>query len=60
MQTIFAATVEAMKLPAVAEAFNKQSFNTVPNASLDDAKAWLAGEMDRWRTITAEVKIETE
>jgi len=60
LQTIFAATVEAMKLPAVAEAFNKQSFNTVPNASLDDAKAWLAGEIDRWRTITGEVKIETE
>jgi hypothetical protein len=30
----------------------------VPNASLDDAKKWLAGELDTWRKITSEVKIE--
>ncbi len=60
LQTIFNATVEAMKTPAVNEAFKKQSFNTVPNASLDDAKKWLAGEMDTWRKITNEVRIETE
>jgi tripartite-type tricarboxylate transporter receptor subunit TctC len=60
LQTIFDATVAAMKEPAVAEAFKKQSFNTVPNASLDDAKIWLAGEITRWQKITSEVKIETE
>jgi tripartite-type tricarboxylate transporter receptor subunit TctC len=60
LQTIFDATVAAMKEPAVAEAFKKQSFNTVPNASLDDAKTWLAGEIARWQKITSEVKIETE
>ena len=27
------------------DAFKKQNFNIVPNKSLDDAKAWLAGEM---------------
>jgi len=32
----------------------------VPNASLDDAKSWLAGQMDNWRKITSEVKIEIE
>jgi len=58
LQTIFNITVEAMKAPAVAEAFKKQTFNTVPSASLDDAKTWLAGEMDRWRKIASEVKIE--
>ncbi len=60
LQTIFDATVAAMKEPAVVEAFKKQSFNTVPNKSLDDAKTWLAGEIARWQKITSEVKIETE
>jgi tripartite-type tricarboxylate transporter receptor subunit TctC len=58
LQTIFTATVDAIKAPTVSEAFKKQSFNTVPNASLDDAKTWLAGEMETWRKITGEVKIE--
>jgi tripartite-type tricarboxylate transporter receptor subunit TctC len=60
LQKIFDATVAAMKEPTVAEAFKKQSFNTVPNQSLDDARAWLAGEMARWQKITSEVKVETE
>jgi tripartite-type tricarboxylate transporter receptor subunit TctC len=60
LATIFTATTEAMKAPAVVDAFKKQTFNTVPNASLDDAKTWLAGQMATWRKITSEVKIETE
>jgi tripartite-type tricarboxylate transporter receptor subunit TctC len=60
LQAIFTATTEAMKTPAVSDAFKKQMFNTVPNTSLDDAKSWLAGQMETWRKITAEVKIETE
>ena len=59
-QTIFNAFVEAMKAPDVADTFKKQTFNTVPNASLNDAKTWLAQQMDTWRKITSEVKIETE
>jgi tripartite-type tricarboxylate transporter receptor subunit TctC len=60
LQTIFNATVEAMKTPSVDDAFKKQMFNTVPNASLDDARAWLAAQMGTWRKITTEVHIETE
>ena len=60
LQTIFNATQEAMKAPAVADTFRKQTFNSVPSASLDDAKTWLAGEIATWRKITGEVKIETE
>jgi tripartite-type tricarboxylate transporter receptor subunit TctC len=60
LQTIFNAMVAAMKAPAVAAAFKKQTFNTVPSASLDDAKTWLAGEIANWRKITSAVKIETE
>ena len=60
LQTIFDATVAALKTPEVAAAFQKQTFNIVPNASLADAKTWLAKEMATWKNITSEVKIETE
>jgi len=60
LQTIFTATVAAMQTPEVSDAFKKQTFNIVPNASLADAKTWLANEMANWRKITGEVKIETE
>jgi tripartite-type tricarboxylate transporter receptor subunit TctC len=60
LQTIFGMTVDAMKSPAVSEAFRKQGFIEDPNASPDDARKWLAGEMETWRKITSEVKIETE
>jgi tripartite-type tricarboxylate transporter receptor subunit TctC len=59
-QTIFNAVTEAMKAPSVSDAFKKQTFNTVPSKSLDDAKLWLAGQLDAWRKITSEVKVETE
>jgi len=60
LQLIYAATVDAMKAPAVNDAFKKQGFIEQPNASPDDAGKWIAGEMDTWRKITSEVKIETE
>jgi len=60
LQKIFGATVAAMLTPEVSNAFKNQGFNTVPNTSLADAKTWLAKEMANWRTITSEVKIETE
>jgi hypothetical protein len=48
-----------MQAPAAQEVFKKQNFNIVPNKSVDDAKAWLAGEMASWKKIADEVKIET-
>ena len=60
LQTIFNATIEAMQAPPVSAAFKRQMFNTVPNASLDDAKAWLSAQIDSWRKITTEVHIDTE
>ncbi len=53
------AAVVAMQTPAAMEIFKKQNFNVVPNKSLDDARAWLAGEMATWKKIADEVKIET-
>ncbi len=60
LQAIFNATIAAMKTPEVVDTFHKQTFNIVPNASLADAKTWLGQQMDNWRKITSEVKIETE
>ncbi len=60
LQTILTATADAMKAPAVSEAFKKQGFIEDANASPDAARQFIAGEMDTWRKITSEVKIETE
>ncbi len=60
LQVIFNATIAAMKTPEVIDTFHKQTFNIVPNASLADAKTWLGQQMDTWRKITSEVKIDTE
>ena len=59
LETIFKAAVQAMEAPAARDRFHKQNFNIVPNKSLADSKAWLAGEMKIWTEITAAVKIET-
>jgi hypothetical protein len=50
--------IEALKAPNVQQAFEKQNFRIVPSASLAEAKTWLTGEMDTWKKITSEVKIE--
>lgn len=59
LERLAKASLEAMQAPASQEVFKKQNFNIAPNASLDDAKAWLAGEMAAWKKISDEVKIET-
>jgi tripartite-type tricarboxylate transporter receptor subunit TctC len=59
LETLHKAAVAAMQTPAAKEAFAKQNFNIVPNKSIDDAKAWLAGEINAWKKITSQVKVET-
>jgi len=58
MERIRAATARALGTPAVRRALEQQNFNIVPTDSLEEAKSWLAGEMNRWRKITADLKIE--
>lgn len=58
VDTLNKAILEAMNAPAVKEAFTKQGFNIVPSKSSDEAKTWLKGEIDSWRKITDEVKID--
>ncbi len=58
LETLRKAMAEAMQSPAVAANFDKQNFNRVPTASLDEAKTWLADEMVRWKKITQEIPID--
>ena len=60
LETLHKAAVEALQSPAGTAALNKLNFNIVPSKSLDDAKSWLAKEIEAWKTITKAVKIETE
>ncbi|MBM3527861.1 MAG: tripartite tricarboxylate transporter substrate binding protein [Alphaproteobacteria bacterium] len=58
LDTLFKAIQEAAKAKALQDAFAKQFVAIRPNASLDEAKTWLAGELNNWRKITSEVKID--
>ena len=58
LDTLFKAIVEASKVPALQEAFGKQLVSVKPSASLEEAQTWLNGELDTWRKITSEVKID--
>jgi len=55
---LHAASNEALRAEAVLEAFRRQGVRAVPIASLDEAKTWLAAELERWRRIVAEAAIE--
>ena len=58
VERMHAAILEAMKSEPVIKAFERQNFRIVPNASLDEARSWLASEMKTWHGITKEVQIE--
>ncbi len=58
LETLFKAIGEASKAPQLQEAFGKQLVSVKLSDSLDESQAWLKGELDKWRKITAEVKIE--
>jgi len=58
LEALHKAIVEGAKAPQLQEAFSKQFVSVSPHASLDEAQAWLKGELDSWRKTTSEVKIE--
>jgi len=58
IDTLFKAIVDASKQPALKEAFDKQLVTIKVSESPDEAKTWLKGELDAWRKITSEVKID--
>ena len=49
LATLYKAIVEASKAPQLQEAFAKQLVSVKPNESLDEAQAWLKGELAAWR-----------
>jgi tripartite-type tricarboxylate transporter receptor subunit TctC len=59
-EALFKLVSQALATPEVQEKLHKQNFIIAPNKSLADAQTWLAGEIDHWRKITSEVKIETQ
>jgi tripartite-type tricarboxylate transporter receptor subunit TctC len=58
LEALRQAMAEALQAPSVVNTFKQQDFNIVPTGSLAEAKTWLAGEIENWRKITKEVKIE--
>jgi tripartite-type tricarboxylate transporter receptor subunit TctC len=60
LETLHRAAVAALTSDAARAALTKQGFIIAPSKSLDDARTWLASEIDAWKKITAAVKIETE
>jgi tripartite-type tricarboxylate transporter receptor subunit TctC len=58
IDTLFKAIVEASKDPALKEAFDKQMVSIRVSESPEEAKTWLKGELDAWKKITSEVKVD--
>jgi hypothetical protein len=52
------ATAQSLKTPAVIQALKQQEFNMVPTNSLEEAKVWLTDDMNNWRNIIREMKLE--
>ncbi len=58
LETLLKGIQEAAKNPQLLETFGKQFVDVKPNASLDEAQTWHKSELDTWRKITSEVKID--
>ena len=58
LATLHKAILDAAKQPALLEAFGKQQASVNPHTSVEEAQTWLKAEIDKWKKITAEVKIE--
>ena len=58
IDTLLKALVAASKEPSLKEAFDKQLVSIKVSESTEEAKTWLKGELDAWRKITAEVKVD--
>jgi tripartite-type tricarboxylate transporter receptor subunit TctC len=60
LEKIRVAAAEAMQKPSAVQALQQQAFNLVPTRSLDEARSWLAAEMNEWRKITQETKLDPQ
>jgi tripartite-type tricarboxylate transporter receptor subunit TctC len=58
IETLHKATSQALESSPVQDAFKKQLIQSTPNKSPEEAQAWLKSEIETWKKITGEVKIE--
>jgi tripartite-type tricarboxylate transporter receptor subunit TctC len=58
LATLHKAILEAAQAPALQEALKKQFVSIKPNPTLEDAQSWLKSEIESWKKIVSEVKIE--
>lgn len=58
LETLHRAIVQGLNSDQVRSAYARQLIRPNPTASLDDARTWLAGEIAKWKRVTAEIKIE--
>jgi tripartite-type tricarboxylate transporter receptor subunit TctC len=58
IETLHKAAVEAAASANVVDKLKLQVMRPAPSKSTAEAKTWIASEMDLWRKIVAEVKIE--
>jgi hypothetical protein len=58
LDTVHKAVVQALASEPVQTAFKKQMIKTVPNASIDDARAWNDAEFVYWKKVAEDVKVE--
>jgi tripartite-type tricarboxylate transporter receptor subunit TctC len=58
IETLHKAAVEAATSPNVVDKLRVQVMRPAPSQSTAEVKTWIASEMDLWRKIVAEVKIE--
>ena len=52
LETLHKAVVQALNSEPVQTAFKKQMIKAVPNASIDDARAWNEAETAYWKKVT--------
>ncbi len=58
IETLHKAMSQALESSPVQDAFKKQLIQSTPNKSPEEAQAWLKNEIETWKKITSEVKIE--
>lgn len=59
-ETLYKASIDAMRTPAVVEALKRQGIAEWSTKSPQDTQAWLKAEFVAWRKILKEVPIEME
>jgi len=55
LEALHKATVAALTSDAARASLVKQGFIISPSKSLDDARTWLAGQIDAWKKIMADI-----